>query len=150
MAARSQQELDLMAADANIYKTVYCLDAYSTDGDMTDPIFPYPPYYWRGDTGQSRDIQVWIRNDGTTNLISALGINFQVEPADVHDTDESTWIKLAVTQGALGAAVAGDPITIPDLEPGESYGFWARLTVPAAETEANKIDLRLRVTAVSQ
>lgn len=131
-----------MAVIINVYKTSYYTDAYSKDGAMDDPVFKYPPIDFEGDAGQTRDIQLFLRNDG--DLIIR---DLEVTPHDLDGSDESTWIKLATTQGGLGAAVAGDPLSYgSDLVPTDTYTFWERMTVPASTPAEDKQDLCLRIT----
>lgn len=129
--------------ELNLYKTAYCLDAYSKDGSYDDPIFPFPPNYFRGDLGQARDIQVWLKNDGELLLKPLPDQNSEVYPFDNAGTDESTWVKLATTQAGLTTAIAGAALQIPDLEPEDVFTFWIRVTVPSGWFEEWKQDVRI-------
>ena len=138
-----------MAASANIYKTASYIDPYSKDGVMTDPIFKYPPNTFDGEDGESKDIELFLKNDGDTKLASSAEFNLTITPIDVVGSDESTWAKLATTQGGLDSAIAGYPLYPADLEPEDEYPFWLRITVPASTPEEDKQDLRLRIRANS-
>lgn len=133
-----------MAADANLYKTVACLDAYSFSGSFDDPIFQYPPNYFQGGDGEAKDVQLWIRNDGDTKLI-----NVAIAPVDLLGDSEITWIKLANNQGNLGGATPGVSYEVADLNPTNIQTFWMRLTVPVATPEQDKRDLCLQIQADS-
>lgn len=67
-----------MATDVKLYKTEACLDAYSRSGAFTDPVFMYPIYYFRGNTGHVRDKQLFLKNVGDTYLISTESSPFEV------------------------------------------------------------------------
>ncbi len=131
-----------MPVIVNVYKDAYFLDAYSKDQDMSDPVFMYPPIDFDGDVGQTRDVQCWFRNDGDL-IIRDLALT----PYDLVDSDESTWMKLALTQGGLAGATPGAALEYgSDLDPAASFTFWERMTVPAATAAQNKLDLCLRIT----
>lgn len=126
----------------NVYKDAYFLDAYSTDGDMSDPVYKYPPIDFDGNAGQSRDVQCWLRNDGDLIIRDLILTSF-----DLVGSDEATWMKLALTQGGLAGATPGAPLSYgSDLNPVASFTFWVRMTVPAATAAQNKQDLCLRIT----
>lgn len=131
-----------MAVIINVYKTSYYLDAYSVDGDLSDPIFKYPPISFDGVGGQARDVQLFLRNDGDLIVRDLL-----ITPTDKVDSDESTWMKLATTQGGLDAATPGAALSYgSDINPNGTYIFWLRTTVPAATDPEDKTDLCLRIT----
>lgn len=134
-----------METEVNIYKTAYCLDAYSKDGSYEDPIFKFPPHYFRGDTGQAKDIQVFLKNDGDTTLDSVPDQQAKVYPVDISGVDESTWVKLATSQAGLDIAIGGAGLNLPKLLSQEVFPFWIRVTVPAGTPEENKKDIRIAV-----
>lgn len=133
---------EILEAILNVYKTNYYLDAYSKDGNLSDPIFKYPTSDFAGTSGESKDIQLFLRNDGdyiTRNLV--------ITPTDLSDSDESTWMKLATTQGGLDSAVAGAALSYEsDLNPNGTFVFWLRTTIPASTDAQRKVDLALRLT----
>lgn len=116
---------------------------------MTDPIFKYPPKTFDGENGESDDVELFLKNDGTTKLGGTVPLPFQITPVDLVGSDETTWIKLATSQGGLNAAIAGDPLDVIDMDPGDFIVFWMRMTVPPSTIEENKQDFRLRITANS-
>ena len=131
-----------MSVIINIYKTVARVDAYSKSGEMDDPIWPRSSFTWDGDAGQFRDIQVYVRNDGTS---PAYGVVAEV--VDVSGPDESTWSKLAATQAALDGATPGNSLALGDIVSGGTVSFWMRVAVPSETDPDDKTDLRLRTTA---
>lgn len=131
-----------MALLINVYKTSSYLDAYSQAQSQTDPVFNFPPIDWDGDAGQSRDVELFMRNDGTLVARSVI-----ITPTDISGTDETGWVKLSTTQGGLAGATPGATLIPPDLNPNDTYIFWERITVPAATSVQRKIDLTLRITA---
>lgn len=132
-----------MALILNVYKTSYYLDAYSKDQDYSDPIHKYPPIDFDGQDGESRDIQLFGRNDG--DLIAR---DLEITPTDLSGSDESTWLKLATTQGGLAAATPGAALSwVGDVNPAGAFTFWMRITVPALTSAQDKLDVTLRITA---
>ena len=134
-----------MSASINIYKESYCLNQYSSDGSFDDPIFEFPPTYFLGDTGQTRDLQTWVKNDGDYKFLTDVDTVFQLIPFDIADSDEKSWLKLALTEGGLDSAVAGNPLNMPDMDPDDVVSVWIRLHVPGSTSEVDKRDLRIRV-----
>lgn len=131
-----------MALIVNIYKEVGCVNAYSKDGAMTDPVFEYPTIDFDGDSGQSRDVQLFLRNDGDLIIRDLV-----ITPADASAPDETSWMKLATSQGGLAAATPGAALSYgSDLNPAAIYTFWERMTVPASTSPADKSDLSLQIT----
>jgi hypothetical protein len=131
-----------MAVNINIYKTAAYSDAYSEDGAMDDPIWPRSGFSWDGSAGETRDIELFARNDGTTPALSV-----EIEVVDIVGGDESTWSKLATTQAGLSGAAPGNSINVGDLAPAATATFWLRITVPADTDPEDKTDLRVRATA---
>lgn len=129
-----------MATIINAYKTSSYLDTYSKDGANDDPVFPYPPNDFDGDAGQSRDIELFIRNDGTTFLR-----NNTIFPYDLGGEGRATWVKLASTQVGLDTATEGAAISFVDLDPGDTTSVWERMTVPASTTLGNVTDVTVRI-----
>jgi len=134
-----------MSAEVNIYETIDCLDTFSKGGTYLNPIFRFPPDYFRGDLGQTRDVQVFLRNDGNTLLGPLPDEVSQICPIDLSDTDESTWVKLATTQAGLEYSTPGACIDLPEIEPAEKFPFWIRCTVPAGIPEEDKRDVRIQI-----
>jgi len=134
-----------MPAIANIYKSVDCIDAYSKDGTMLDPIFGYPDYRFDGDDGQTRDIELFLRNDGSTELRSAV-----ISCIDLVVPSETSWMKLATLWADLDSATPGGDLSVSsDLAPGEIFSFWYRCTVPPGTSEQRKQDLALKIAGES-
>jgi hypothetical protein len=79
-----------MGIDIRLYQTAAMTELYSQDGTFTNPIFDKSTYVWDGDLGQSRDIQIWVRNDG---LDDAYAIT--IRPVDIDGTSEAEWAKVA-------------------------------------------------------
>lgn len=129
-----------MATSINAYKTSSYLDAYSKDGANDDPVFPYPPNDFDGDAGQSRDIELFIRNDGTTFLR-----NNTIFPYDLGAGGKQLWVKLAATQVGLDSAPAGGAISFVDLDPGDTTSVWERMTVPPSTPLENVTDVTVRI-----
>ena len=74
--------------------------------------------------------------------------NVFAQPADVEGEDESSWIRLAYSQGELDAATPGAPLYIVTVKEYWRIGlFWRRITVPPGAGVRFKTDLRLRITA---
>ena len=67
-------------------------------------------------------------------------------PVDTSGTDESAWCVLALTEGDLDTAVAGDALALGDKSFNSTISFWRRITVPAGTPVQNKTDLKLRLT----
>lgn len=130
-----------MATLINVYKDATYLDAYSKDGAQDDPVYKYPPISFDGDTGQVRDVQLFGKNDGTTDIK-----DLTITPTDTDGADETGWMKLATSQAGLGTAIAGAALAIGNVLVGETFTFWERMTVPADQSPENKLDLTLRIT----
>jgi hypothetical protein len=124
----------------NVYKTNETLDAYSKNGAFTDPILDAQSYRFDGADGQTRDVPLFLKNDGTIEVQ-----NIVITPIDNSGADESTWVKLAVTLVGLDTAIAGDPVISPNLDVGMTFAFWARITVPPSTTEELKQDISLKL-----
>lgn len=128
-----------MAAEVGIYFDAAC----------TDRVGSFPNSYgncvWRydqfaGNTGESKDVQLWIKNIGDVDLDDVT-----ITSLDSSLPDEATWNKLALTQGGLAAG--GQSVNVGDLDVGDSTSFWLRTTVPASTSAQTKYDLYFRVTA---
>jgi len=126
----------------NVYKTSNLVDAYSKDGAYTDPIFPSSSVRFDGVSGQTRDVKLFIRNDGAQTVIA-----ITVTPKDSAVGGEEIWLKLANTLAGLDGAVGGAALDIPDLVIGATHTFWSRCAVPASTPNGLKQNLALRVQA---
>ncbi len=69
-----------------------------------------------------------------------------ITPTDSVAPDESTWCKLAITQNALDAAVAGAALPLGNKAHNATISFWRRYTVPPETAVQNKSDIKLRIT----
>jgi len=130
-----------MSTVVNVYKTNSYLNAYSKDTTQTDPVSEYPPISFDGDTGQVRDVQLFGRNDGTTDIKDLL-----ITSVDTAGSSQTSWMKLATSQAGLDAATPAAALSIGNVLVGETFTFWERMTVPASQIPENKLDLALRIT----
>lgn len=69
-----------------------------------------------------------------------------IQPIDNTGPSEASWVKLAVDQAGLDAAVAGESLILGDKAHNATLSFWRRVTVPAGTPVQNKTDIKLRVT----
>lgn len=69
-----------------------------------------------------------------------------IQPIDNTGSSEASWVKLAVDQAGLDAAVAGESLILGDKAHNATLSFWRRVTVPAGTPVQNKTDIKLRVT----
>lgn len=120
-----------MSILANLYESVACLEAYSKDGAYTNPVWDNPPYDFDGAVGQSRDVNIFLRNDGTSVLKTQGVDTLQIEAIDTESEGREEWFKFSSSESGLSYAVAGDPLTLSDMNPNDVDSIWARVTVPA-------------------
>jgi len=69
-----------------------------------------------------------------------------IQPIDNTGSSEAAWVKLAVNQAGLDAAVAGESLSLGDKAHNATLSFWRRVIVPAGTPVQNKTDIKLRVT----
>lgn len=73
-----------------------------------------------------------------------------ITPEDTSGSDESGWVTLALSQGALDGATPGEALAIGDKPHNETISFWRRYTVPAETPVQNKTDIKLKVTGTER
>lgn len=127
-----------MAADVGIYFDSGCTDLVSTFPSYTNPVWRNSQF--AGNLGESKDVQLYIKNTGDVNLS-----NVTITSLDSEGTSEAGWNHLATTQdGLLGA---GQSVNVGNLSVGASTSFWLRTSVPAGTYSQTKYDVYLHVTA---
>jgi hypothetical protein len=88
--------------------------------------------------------------DATSPGVSTMEIT--VEDSDPGNGAESSWIKLALTQGELAGAIAGDPLNIGTTVlggTGSSLIFWVRVSNTLSGSSSST-DLSLKITNVKE
>jgi len=84
-----------------------------------------------------------------SGAVANVAFNYEslsITPTDAVDSDESTWCKLALSQGELDAAVAGAALPLGNKTHNATLSFWRRYTVPPETAVQNKSDIKLRIT----
>lgn len=88
-------------------------------------------------------------HDDEADVFSAYNYtSLVVSPVDVSGSDESSWVRLALTSGGLDEATPGAALSLPNKQYFETVSFFRRITVPPETGVQNKTDLRLRIAAV--
>lgn len=128
--------------DITLYQTSAFTTTYSQDGSFDDPVWPKSSITWDGEAGEIKDIQIWVRNDGSVEAFDV-----EVDIVDIDGTDESTWTKLAATQAGLPGATAGASLALGNFAVTGTTNFWLRTQVPVGSDPRDKTDLRIRSTA---
>jgi len=131
-------ELVVIEYSGNLFETGSCINVYSD----ANPIFAFPPNYFRGDLGDTKDLQLWIKNDGDLLLTSV-----SITPIDLVGSGQETWIKLATSQVGLDSAIAGAALDLPNLSVDEITSFWVRATV-VIDTPEEYVRLALKIDAL--
>ncbi len=84
-----------------------------------------------------------------TGAVVYVAYNYEaltVTPTDTSAPDESTWCRLALTQGGLDAALAGAALPLGNKAHNATISLWRRYTVPPETAVQNKSDIKLRIT----
>lgn len=119
-----------------------------TDQCLFFPGGTSPAGYLNGYAGDSVDIEFYLVNDDSSKQF----FNIVITPNDEIGksiSDETTFLKLALTQAELDTAIAGNALNFGSItDYNVFHSFWIRLTIPehflAADVPAlNKNDLGL-------
>ena len=84
---------------------------------------------------------------GTTVCSGYAYSDIEMTVLDTTGTDETGWVKLALTQAGLTSATPGAKLLVGDKSPNQTLSFWRRVTVPAGSQVQLKRDLQLKATA---
>lgn len=92
-------------------------------------------------TGSSVTVQLWLFNDNAAKRYEEITI----DPQDLTNTDESTWVQLSADGVTFGAASASlSMANISDSNVGKT--FYAKVTTPSVADSQNKTDIELKVS----
>lgn len=100
-------------------------------------------------TGSTVETKHYLFNDDTTKYYQ----NITIDPTDSTNTDESTWVYLALdnagvpgTYQAAGAALS--MANIGAAGSGDTTGkpFWVKVVTPSGQSVQNKSDIKLTVS----
>lgn len=120
-----------------ISKNVGLTDVVSTDG--TNPISTQHPI-----TGSAQEMKLYLFNDNAAERFE----NVNIDPTDIVNTDESTWVQLAPDNaGAAGAySESGVALTMANISDSNvGKPFWVKVTSPVVGSVQNKTDIKLTV-----
>lgn len=138
-----------MAASATFYRDAALTDAVS-DGDWSDALDLGTVNIPGAGSAYTDGVQVWVENDGTTDLT---GIDIAaVAGGGQTDTDYDERVSFAPdnagSPGSWGAD--GDPFEPSDLSPTDSVSFWVRTRADSTDSQpANPVNFSLQLDATS-
>jgi hypothetical protein len=138
-----------MAASGTFYRDAALTDDLS-DGDWSDPLDLGTVNIPGAGSAYTAGAQVFIENDGTTDLtgiqISAVAGSGETDTA--YDERVSFAPDSAGSPGAWGTD--GDPYAPADLSSGGSAAFWVRTRADSADVQpANPVNFTLQLDATS-
>ena len=72
--------------------------------------------------------------------------SLSVDTVDTAGTSETSWVRVAKTQGQLDTATPGGSVNLGNKNHNVTTSFWRRITVPANSAIENKTDLKYRIS----